>query len=244
MRPATILPIVSLLLSSVLRLPAATAAPPTSEAYHIVLPQHPVGAGERVQLRLAPPAPQGLRVNWWVASGAMGIGFTDGMYRAPYVIPPRTPPVKVAVSFSGAGYRAGAATEIELLPGAMPGAEDCLGQGQSFSTVQGDLEPGYIQLDVLPNLVQSVEPVYPRSEFVRGIEDTIAVLALVCRSGRVLDAFALTRFRGTRDLQPIEDDPKLVEAALAAVRQYVFTPGLVSGHGVALWVHNAVVFRR
>ena len=179
-------------------------------------------------------------------SGAMGIGFQDGVYRAPYVIPPGTPPARVTAGFSGAGIRASATTEIELLPGSVPGAEDCLGPGQSFSTVMADVEPDYMHLDELPQLIQSVEPEYPRSAFARAVEDTIPIKALVCRSGRVLDAYALPSYRGIVDAnaQPIERDPKLVEAAVAAVRQYVFSPGRVGGQAVALWVNTAVAFRR
>jgi outer membrane biosynthesis protein TonB len=91
-----------------------------------------------------------------------------------------------------------------------------------------------------------VEPEYPRSAFARGIEDTIPIRVLVCRSGRVLDAWALPSFRGfpTPDAEPIEYDPKLVEAALAAVRQYVFSPGIVGGNAVAVHVETQVAFRR
>lgn len=244
MRPAAILLIVVVLLSAVGLLTAATAAPAESGAYHLVLPRRALGAGERVGLKLVPPVPQGLRVNYGVWVGTSGIGLNPPVYRAPYVIHPGTPPAKVFASFSGQGVRASVSTEIELRTGSVPGADDCLGPGQSYSTIWGDIEPGYMRLDVLPQLVHSVAPEYPRSDFVRGVEDTIAIAALVCRSGRVLDAYARTRYRGTHDLQPIEDDAKLVEAALAAVRQYVFSPGMVSEHAVAEWVENVVVFRR
>jgi hypothetical protein len=150
----------------------------------------------------------------------------------------------VSASFSGQGVRASVSTEIELLPGSVPGAEDCLGPGQSFSTVYGAILPEYTPVDELPELIRRVEPDYPRSAVVRGIEATIHCNALVCRSGRVLDAVALQRQRGTTASQPIEDDPKLVEAAIAAVEQYLFKPGMVSGHPVAVWVTTQVVFRR
>ena len=102
-----------------------------------------------------------------------------------------------------------------------------------------------MQLDELPQLIARVEPEYPRSALARGVEDTISITALVCRSGRVLDAYALPSYLGTgANAQPIEHDPKLVEAAVAAVRQYVFIPGKVGGQAVALWVSTAVAFRR
>ena len=242
MRLAVISLAVVCTLLTVLCASGTSSAPSQSGAYHIVLPRRAVGAGERVELRLEPPAPAGLTVNYWVSVGSSGLGMNP--YRAPYVIPPGTPPATVSASFSGQGVRASVSTEIELLPGSVPGAEDCLGPGQSFSRAYGTIVPEYTPLDVLPQLIHSVEPEYPRSAFVRGIEDTIAFNALVCRSGRVLDAVALQRYRGTTVLQPIEDDPRLVEAAMAAVKQYVFSPGMAAGQPVAVWVGTQVVFRR
>jgi hypothetical protein len=213
------------------------AAPADGGAYHIVVPNRALGAGESVEFKLVPPPPAGVRVNY---------SMPNGVYRAPYVIPPGTPPAQVSASFSGAGVKGIATAEIALLPGSVPGAEDCLGPGQSYSTLAAGIVPEFVQLDQLPNLVHSVEPEYPRSAFARGIEDTIPIRVLVCRSGRVLDAWALPSFRGfpTPDAEPIEHDPKLVEAALAAVRQYVFSPGIVGGNAVAVHVETQVAFRR
>jgi hypothetical protein len=213
-----------------------------SGTYHIVLPRRALAAGGWVALRLAPPPPKGVRVNFGTLIGTMGIGFVDGIYRAPYVIPPGTPPVTVTGSFSRAGIRASATAEIELRAGSVPGAEDCLGPGQSFSTILGDIEPRYTQLDELPQLIQSVEPVYPRGA--HGIEETIVIRALLCRTGRVLDAYALPTYLSPGDDQPVERDPRLVKAAIDAVRQYVFSPGKVAGQPVATWFHTAVALRR
>lgn len=224
---------------------AATAAPSESEVYRIVLPRRALGPGESVELRLVPPPPAGTRVNYGTMIGAMGVGFPDGIYRAPYVIPLGTPPARVTAGFSTTGVRAGATTDIELLPGSVPGTEDCLGPGQAFSTVMAEIEPSSMRLDELPQLLQRVEPDYPRSAFVRGVEDTVHVRALLCRNGRVLDAHALTSYRDTpTGMEPIERDPKLVDAAVAAVKKYIFSPGMVSGQAVALWVNTAVAFRR
>jgi hypothetical protein len=176
----------------------------------------------------------------------MGIGLIPpGIYRAPYIIPVGTPPARVSACFSGPAFRAGATTEIELLPGSVPGAADCLGPGQSFSTVLGTIEPGYTYADTLPDLIHRVDPEYPRSTFARGIEDTLPVLVLVCRNGLVLDAYVPPSYLvGTRDEQPIERDPKLVEAALAAARQYIFKPAMAAGQPIAVWIHVPVAFRR
>lgn len=222
------------------------AAPAESGAYHIVVPRRVLGAGESVEFRLVPPPPAGVRVNYGWSIGATTTGVPRGVYRAPYVIPPGTPPARLSAGFSGAGVRASATTEIELLPGSVPGAEDCLGPGESFSTTTAAIVPEYIYLDQLPTLIHRVEPEYPRSDFARGIEDTIPIRMLVCRSGRVLDAFALPSYRGFPEvsLDPVEHDPKLVDAAIAAARQYVFSPGMVGGHAVAVWVDAPVTFRR
>jgi len=66
---------------------------------------------------------------------------------------------------------------------------------------------------------------------------------LVCRTGHVLDAYLPNSYRRIGDLQPIEHDPRLVEAAIAAVRQYIFKPALKSGHAIAVWVGTPVAFR-
>jgi hypothetical protein len=166
------------------------------------------------------------------------------LYRAPYVIPAGTPPVTVTAYFSEQGTRISVPTEIELLPSSFPGADECLAPGETFSKVWGDIElTGNFYVDLLPELTHRVAPVYPRSDFVRGIEDTILVNALVCKSGRVLDAYPVRRYRDRNELEPIEDDPKLVDAAVAAVRQDLFVPASSSGQPVAVWVAVPVIFR-
>jgi TonB family protein len=129
-------------------------------------------------------------------------------------------------------------TELELTPGALPGAEDCLGPGQTFSSVLGDLvplAPGEPPYADGPILISQIEPIYPRSALARGVADTLAVRAYVCRTGRVLSAFVHSES---------SHDPKLVEAAIAAFRQYVFTPAKnSSGEPMAAWVETVVFFK-
>lgn len=240
MRWATILvlAIVVLLTAS-----SSTAAPPISDSgpHHIVFSRNAASAGEQVEMRLLPPVPPGVRVTWPVAAGTTRLIYS-ARYRAPYVIPAGTPPAVVSVGISGAEGRTTVSAEITLLPSSVPGAEDCLGPGQSFSTTAGTIVPDYMFADELPELIHSVPPDYPRSDVVREIEDTIPVSALVCRSGHVLDAVALDSYVKVGDLQPIPHDPKMVEAAVAAVRQYVFKPATVSGQPIATWVHVPVRF--
>ena len=239
MRPMPILVVLAVVAAGIVRI--ATAAPPEA-SYHITLSKRALAAGETVELKLVPPPPRDVRVNYFVRVGTQGVGFVEGGYRAPYVILPGTPPAQVSASFSAGGLRVSASEEVQLIPGSVPGTDDCLGPGQSFSTIAADIEPSFMQVDELPELIQSVEPEYPRSAFVRGIEDTILVQVLVCRSGRVLDAHAVPRLR-RGDPSPIESDPKLVEAALAAARQYIFKPALVAGQAVAVRVATPIRFR-
>ena len=222
----------------------ADAAAREGEAYHIVLPRRALRAGEHVELRLEPPPPSGARVTWWVSSGTELIGLLTDTYRAPFVVPAGAPPARVSVAISGSGVRATASTEIELTTSSVPGAADCLGPGQSFSKVVGDIEPGFTyDLDGLPELTRRVDPEYPMSAFARGVEDTIGVRAFVCRDGHVLDAHVLQSYLVPGG-EPILRDPQLVDAALAAVRQYTFKPATKGGQPIAFWIHLPVVFRR
>src|SRR5438552_9118202 len=86
--------------ASILCAPIVAAPQSESARYHIVLPRRSLSAGETVELRLSPPPPQGLKVNWSVAAGAMTVGLDDLVYRAPFVIPVGTSPATVIATFS------------------------------------------------------------------------------------------------------------------------------------------------
>ncbi len=124
-------------------------------------------------------------------------------------------------------------TEMAKTPGetAQPGA------GERPFVAPPEAVPDRIQdnpyVEEFPILVTSVTPAYP--EFARdaNVEGTVRVLALIGRDGRVMKA----------EVAPQGSVPMLDEPALAAVRQFVFTPALVSGHPVAVWVSVPVVFR-
>jgi len=220
----------------------SVAAPASSGAYHIVLPRRALAAGETATLRIEPPPPAGTHVSFLMMDGLRGIGFT-GDYRAPFVIPPGTPSVHVTGAISGPGIRETTPEiQIELLPGAVPGAEDCLGPGQSFAIFGSGLEPQYTPLDELPMATHTVEPVYPRSQYVRGVTDTVIVRVLLCRSGHVLDAIGVPKYRDT-SAAPVYEDPRLVDAAVVAVRQGVFQPGRAQGVAFACMVDVPIPFR-
>ncbi len=240
MRPFTFLLVI---LAATAPPPAATA-PASSDAYHIVVAHRAVSAGEHVVLKVEPPPPPGVRLGWTLAMSAPEIGPAAAIYRAPFVIPPGTPPVEVSVSISGPSLQTGATAAIELAPDSLPGAADCLGPDQTFSRVTGEIIPSYRFVDTLPEAIHTVVPEYPRGELARGGDATIPVMALVCRDGQVLDVYSPPSFASPGDDLPIPRDPKLVEAALAAVRAWRFKPAMAGGQAVAVWVDVPVRFRR
>jgi len=88
----------------------------------------------------------------------------------------------------------------------------------------------YVLVDELPEVVTKVKPEYPSD---RGsVDGTVIVQALVGRDGRVKDT------RVTKSV------PMLDEAAVAAVRQWVFKPAMSGGKPVAVWVAVPISFSR
>src|SRR5262245_45093435 len=120
-----------LIASAALQACAAMAGP--EDGYHIVHSHKALSAGEQVEMKLLPPVPPGVRVSWRSATGKDQLTYY-ATYRAPYVIPPGTPPATVGVSLSGNGIRTTLSAEIELVPSSLADADSCLGPGQSFST--------------------------------------------------------------------------------------------------------------
>jgi TonB family protein len=118
----------------------------------------------------------------------------------------------------------------------IPGRRDreTAGSGEA-SAADGDGEPlpkfgDYIYVEELPEAITKVPPVYPELARRADVEGVVLVQALVGRDGRVKD---------TRVVKPI---PALNEAAVAAVRQWVFKPALAGGKPVAVWVAIPVRF--
>src|SRR2546426_717764 len=143
--------------------PCVSAAPSPSTEYHIVLPRRAITAGERITLRLAPPPPTGVRLLWWVQEETAGTGLQPyGVYTAPYIIPAGTPSAKVTAALTGSGIKKSVQTEIQLVPGSLPGAEDCLGPGQVFSTVTVGFDSGITLPSSPVGLIHRVDPDYPR----------------------------------------------------------------------------------
>jgi urate oxidase len=88
----------------------------------------------------------------------------------------------------------------------------------------------YVYVEELPEAVGKVEAVYPPEARKAGVDGTVMVQAFVGKDGRV---------HGTKVVKSI---PMLDDAAVAAVRQWVFKPALSKGAPVAVWVAVPVKF--
>ncbi len=91
--------------------------------------------------------------------------------------------------------------------------------------------PGdYVYVEELPEAITKVPPVYPDAARAAGVKGTVLVQALVGKDGRVAEA------------KIVKSIPELDEAAVNAVRQWVFKPALSGGKPVAVWVAVPVRF--
>jgi protein TonB len=88
-------------------------------------------------------------------------------------------------------------------------------------------------VDEMPVVVRRVEPEYPSLAREAAVSGTVLVLLLVGKDGKVLDA-------------KVEEHHSIVmldEAAVAAARQWTFTPAYTDKHPVAVWVAVPFNFR-
>lgn len=102
-----------------------------------------------------------------------------------------------------------------------PGEQSATGSVTEFLPARGD----YVYVETLPAPVREVKPEYPTIALDARVEGRVTVHVLVGNEGRVFDAVLAARVQV----------PMLNEAALAAARQWVFTPGLANGKPVACW---------
>jgi protein TonB len=90
------------------------------------------------------------------------------------------------------------------------------------------------QVDVKPEVLRRVPPEYPEHARARGIEDVVIVRVLVSAAGAPA---------GVRLLRGARNDSAFDEAALAAVRQWRFSPARRRQAAVSCWFNVAVPFR-
>jgi protein TonB len=131
------------------------------------------------------------------------------------------------------------ATQDVLIP-----SQDELRQGSpadATANTGGDVAPipavepvpgvnDYVYYDEPPAVVTRVLPVYPDLAREAGVDGMVSLRVLVGRDGRV------------KDVRVDRSVPMLDEAAMAAVRQWVFTPALSNGRAVMVWVAVPVRF--
>jgi protein TonB len=88
----------------------------------------------------------------------------------------------------------------------------------------------FVYVEELPEAITKVSPDYPDIARQSGMEGTVMVQALVGKDGRV------------KDVRVVKSVPVLDEAAVKAVRQWVFKPALSNNKPVAVWVAVPVRF--
>lgn len=86
----------------------------------------------------------------------------------------------------------------------------------------------------LPQIVKSVDPVYPSAAQRLGVGGSITVNALIDEKGSVID---------TAILRGIKDDPGLARAAENAVKKWKFQPARKNGVAVKVWKSFVISFK-
>ena len=81
-------------------------------------------------------------------------------------------------------------------------------------------------------MVQRVDPIYPAAAIAAGAEGTVIIAAVIARDGTVQQA------------RVVQGVPLLDAAALAAVRQWRYTPTLLNAVPVEVTMNVTVSFRR
>ncbi len=88
----------------------------------------------------------------------------------------------------------------------------------------------YVYVEELPEAITKVAPVYPDIARDAGVDGQVMVQALVGKDGRV------------KDVRVVKSIPMLDQAAINAVKQWVFKPALSNNKPVAVWVAVPVKF--
>ena len=221
---------------------SARLAVPREEAAHLVVERRALRPLEGMVVRLRPVPPADVEVRW---RGGSRIPSTRGetWYQAPYVVTPERASARIVAILARGKNQVEVETTIALEPGAVPGTEECLGPGQSFSPDGPDILPPYTPFDEFPRIVQRAEPRVPPGHEPRDGDVTITLHVLLCRTGRVLDAWA-PAIHGQPGGIPREQDPRLVAAAIEAALQYEFEPARAAGEPIAVWMVLPLRFPR
>jgi protein TonB len=113
-------------------------------------------------------------------------------------------------------------------PSAAPqGAQDVA--PEPAASGNGDAIPdpnAYVYVEKLPEPIKQVKPEYSDMQKQANAEGLVIVKALIGKDGHVMDV----------QLDPSKQNPLLNDAALAAARQWVFSPGMTNNQPVICWV--------
>jgi len=160
---------------------------------------------------------------WENLSGAFsGYVSPKGTFYAPLTLPGER-----SVTLEASNRRGKSQATVHLKLGPVEAA-DCLGPRQPDPRDSSVTD--YVYVEELPEAIVRVPPSYPDLAREAGVQGTVMVQAFVCACGEVSD---------TRVVSSI---PLLDQAAIDAVRQWWFKPGLSGGEAVAVWVGIPVRF--
>lgn len=131
--------------------------------------------------------------------------------------------------------------EIQMDPGAEAAVETWARVGvfgdDEPSPRRDDRPPGalpefgeYVYVEELPEAITKVPPRYPDAARERKVDGTVLVQVLVGRDGRI------------KDTKIVKSIPELDDAAVVAVRQWIFKPAMSKGEPVAVWVAVPIKF--
>jgi len=143
---------------------------------------------------------------------------------APLALPPATPPVRVE------NQNPPEKEKVEAQPETIPSAQP---EPSTRQIKEGDLVP-LEEVDIQPRPIKIVKPKYPELAKQMGLEGAVVVNALISEKGDVLQVEIL---RGIKNGAPLE------QAALAAVRQWKFSPAVKNGVKVKVWKPIETRFR-
>jgi protein TonB len=192
----------------------------TSAGPIIVPSEADVSQGKHASFRAYPSA----EVTAWENLSGASSGYVSpkGTFYAPLTLPGER-----SITLEASNRRGKSQATVHLKPGPVE-PSDCLAPGQPDPRDSSATD--YIFVEELPEAIVRVAPSYPDLAREAGVQGTVMVQAFVCACGEVSD---------TRVVLSI---PMLDQAAIDAVRQWWFKPGVIGGEAVAVWVAIPVKF--
>lgn len=105
-------------------------------------------------------------------------------------------------------------------------------EGEKPIVIPDDPPPPWVSVEEMPKVIRRVPAVYPEVALLANLEGTVYVKLWVDKEGK------------PRDATVVKSDADIFnEAALAAARQFVFTPAYMNSGPVPVWVSIPFKFR-